>query len=213
MFATLLQRVIGKWVGWTAFPWGVRTALQIAEMLTVTAAVELAMTLPMAVYFHRITLFALPVNLLVLPLLLVLVPAALLTWAALILVPVVAPIPAAAAALLLHIGVGIVHLFGSFALGDWRIATPQLWQVAVFCALLALALVLASWDGLARRKAWAAQICIVMVAAALVAVTPYGIQHPHNALLMEAIDVGQGDSLLLITPDGKTLLEDGGGFG
>ena len=32
-------------------------------------------------------------------------------------------------------------------------------------------------------------------------------------MLMEAIDVGQGDSLLVITPDGKTLLVDGGGFG
>src|SRR5260370_36421887 len=42
---------------------------------------------------------------------------------------------------------------------------------------------------------------------------PRPIQHPHDALLMEAIDVGQGDSLLLITPDGKTLLVDGGGFG
>jgi competence protein ComEC len=32
-------------------------------------------------------------------------------------------------------------------------------------------------------------------------------------LFLEAIDVGQGDSLLVITPDGKTLLVDGGGFG
>ena len=39
------------------------------------------------------------------------------------------------------------------------------------------------------------------------------MQHPGGALLVEAIDVGQGDSLLLITPEGKTLLVDGGGFG
>jgi competence protein ComEC len=59
-----------------------------------------------------------------------------------------------------------------------------------------------------RRASWAA-----LILAALAAVVPRPIQHPNNALLMEAIDVGQGDSLLLITPDGKTLLIDGGGFG
>ena len=42
---------------------------------------------------------------------------------------------------------------------------------------------------------------------------PAPVDHPRDALLVEAIDVGQGDSLLLITPDGKTLLVDGGGFG
>ena len=45
-----------------------------SEKLVVTLVVELAMTLPMAIYFHRITLFALPVNLFILPLLLVLLP-------------------------------------------------------------------------------------------------------------------------------------------
>ena len=44
-------------------------------------------------------------------------------------------------------------------------------------------------------------------------VAPRPVQHQRDALLVEAIDVGQGDSLLLITPDGKTLLVDGGGFG
>jgi competence protein ComEC len=42
---------------------------------------------------------------------------------------------------------------------------------------------------------------------------PRAIEHPANALLFEAIDVGQGDSLLLISPEGKTLLIDGGGIG
>jgi competence protein ComEC len=53
----------------------------------------------------------------------------------------------------------------------------------------------------------------MLLLAAGAAVFPRPIQHPRNALLMEAIDVGQGDSLLLVTPDGKTLLVDGGGFG
>jgi competence protein ComEC len=213
MFATQLQRLAGKWIGWTIFPWAVSTTLRVAEMLTVTAIVELAMALPMAVYFHRVTLFALPVNLLTLPLLVILVPLAMLTWAALIAGPGIASIPAAATAPLLHIGVGIVHFFGAFPLGDWRIATPQAWQVAAFCAFLVLALALASWSRRRRGSAWIAHVWAAIVAAAFFAVVPRAIQHPPKALLMEAIDVGQGDSLLLITPDGKTLLEDGGGFG
>ncbi len=208
MIAKGLDRAVSRWTGWTAFPWCVRMALSVVEMLAVTAVVELAMALPMAVYFHRITLFALPVNLLILPLLLVMMPAALLTWAALLAGPGVAAIPGAAAALVLHFGVWLVRLFSSMRMGDLRIATPTLMQIAVFCLLLAVAMILAARGRWARRGAWAMMLC-----AAVVAVFPRTMEHPRNALLMEAIDVGQGDSLLLITPDGKTMLVDAGGFG
>jgi competence protein ComEC len=52
-----------------------------------------------------------------------------------------------------------------------------------------------------------------MVLAASIAIYPRPIEHPKSALLFEVIDVGQGDSLLLISPEGKTLLIDGGGYG
>ncbi|MGD0630204.1 MAG: ComEC/Rec2 family competence protein [Terracidiphilus sp.] len=193
---------------WRAIPFSVRFFLRVVELLVVSCVVELAMTLPMALYFHRITIFALPVNLFILPLLVFLMPAALLTLITALVWPAAAVVPAIFVALPLHFGTGLVHLFGSLAMGDFRIPAPLFGQSAVFCALIAAAIVLARGSRWQRREAWAA-----MILAALVAVAPRPIQHPRDALLMEAIDVGQGDSLLLITPNGKTLLIDGGGFG
>lgn len=208
MIAARLEAAFHRVIGRKIFPWLVRSALRICELVVVAVVVELAMTLPMAVYFHRITVFALPVNLLILPLLVVLMPAAVVTLVALLIWPALAIVPAAVVALLLHFGVGLVHLFGSLALGDFRIPAPLVWQAAVFCVLLAAAIVLARGGKWYRRSAWAA-----LIAAAFASVLPRALQHPRDALLVEAIDVGQGDSLLLITPDGKTLLVDGGGLG
>jgi competence protein ComEC len=208
MIAGRLQRAISTRVAWRLFPWCVRFGLRCVELLVVSCVVELALTLPMAVYFHRITIFALPVNIFILPLLAVLMPAALLTLLGLTIWTPLALGPAIAAAVFLHFGVWLVRLFGSFALGDFRIPAPLLWQSAVFCALLAAAMVLARGGATQRRLAW-----ITLALAAFAAVTPRPIDRPRGALLVEAIDVGQGDSLLLITPDGKTMLVDGGGFG
>jgi competence protein ComEC len=208
MIADRLQAAFNRRIAWKVFPWAVRSALRVYELVVVACVVELAMTLPMAIYFHRITIFALPVNLLILPLLLVLMPAALVTLLTLLVWPAAAVVPGAVTAAPLHFGVGLVHLFGSLAMGDFRIPGPLVWQSIAFCALLGVAILLARGGRWQRRAAW-----VSLAAAALAAVMPRPIQHPHDALLVEAIDVGQGDSLLLITPDGKTLLVDAGGFG
>jgi competence protein ComEC len=229
LVAERLERAGNSSIAWRIFPWSVRFVIRFAELVVVSCVVELAMALPMAVYFHRITIFALPVNLFILPLLAVLMPAALLMLLALVVWPAAAVVPAAVVALVLHCGVGLVHLFGSMALGDFRIPGPLVWQSAVFCGLLGVSILLArlslssssspnlsmSWPSSLssksrwlRRATWAA-----LVLAALTAVAPRPVDRPRGAMLMEAIDVGQGDSLLVITPDGKTLLVDGGGFG
>jgi len=213
MVAERLVRAGNRWIAWKLFPWTARFAIRVVELVVVSCVVELAMTMPMAVYFHRITIFALPVNLLILPLLAVLMPAALLTLFLLAVWPAAAVVPGAVTAIVLHAGVGLVHLFGSMALGDFRVPGPVVWQQATFWALLGGAIVLACgkvgghvrW---LRRGAWAA-----LTLAAVAAVIPRPIERPRGDLFLEAIDVGQGDSLLVITPDGKTLLVDGGGFG
>ena len=162
MMRTVAERLEGagnRAIAWRVFPWSVRFANRFAELVVVSCVVELAMTLPMAVYFHRITIFALPVNLLILPMLLVLMPAALLTMLMLVVWPAAAVIPAMVVALVMHIGVGLVHLFGSMTLGDFRIPNPLLWQSAAFCALLGAAIVLAH-ESLARGARWMRARCV-----------------------------------------------------
>lgn len=209
MFAVRLEALFGTIAAWRVFPWFVRVLLGSGELLVVTTIIELMMALPMALYFHRITLFALPVNLLILPLLVVLIPAALVTWLALFFSPILAVVPGAITAAMLHCGLGLVRLFGSHSFGDLRIPAPLAWQGTLFCIFLAVSIFLVRQGGTGMRRAGLA----ALAGMGVVAVLPRPVQHPRDAILMEAIDVGQGDSTLLITPDGKTLLVDGGGLG
>ena len=206
MYVERLRYLVGPRWGWR-LPFGIaRWGLRFAEAMIVALVVELAMVLPMAVYFHRITLLALPANLFGLPLLAFMLPLALLTFLLGCIHPALAVPSGAVTASLLHAISWLIHLFGNLAASSLRTPNPPIWSLFCFSA----AWVAALWMVRLSRK-WKVAALVAIFIASLLVLWPVPITHHRGAMEVTAIDVGQGDSLLIVTPDGHTLLVDAGG--
>jgi competence protein ComEC len=206
LISSHLQPFVGRWLAYTFPPGLVRLLLRICELLLVSGLIELAMSLPMAIYFHRVTALGLPVNLLVVPLIGLALPSALITFATLLVWPPLAIVPGTVTAALLHAINGIVHLFSGMAAGDIRIPDPGTLAIVAGILLIGLAV----WGARNSRFPVVFPIAALACSAACV-FYPRALAHHPGVLEVTAIDVGQGDSLLLISPEGKTLLIDAGG--
>jgi competence protein ComEC len=184
-----------------------RTILRLTELLLVSLIIEACMALPMAVYFHRATPFALPANLLAIPLVAILAPLAIFTFCASLISTWLATIPAAFTALALH-GVGwTITRLSHLRFADTRVPAPAPPVIAAIIAATAFA----CW-ALRKRSRWIAATGVITLALIpLATLWPEPPQLHPNTLEVTALDVGQGDSLLVVSPDGHTLLVDAGG--
>ena len=181
--------------------------LIVAQLLFTSTIIQLALALPMAWYFHRATTMALPANALMIPIASILLPSAVLAVVLSYLSHWLAYLPTLIAGYALDVLTGTVRLIGHLRLSEVRVPTPTL-AVSIAAALsVGLALLLA------RRRIFATIGVVALLASASgIVFFPRQPQWHPGVFEITAIDVGQGDSLLLITPQGKTLLLDSGGI-
>jgi len=90
---------------------------------------------------------------------------------------------------------------------SWRVPDPPVWLAAALAVSL---IVLALASG--RKIVWRSTAAVVLTFFVLLVWHPWPPDEQPNRLELTSIDVGQGDSLLLLFPEGTRMLVDGGGL-
>ena len=200
-----LSAVFGRWTyGLPAI--GLRIVLWLAELALVGLVAEMVMALPMALYFHRATIFALPANMLTIPIIGILAPLAVILFLISLISPLAATLPATATAALLHSIGWVIARVSRIHTADLRVPGPALWAALLAVAAWAFCL----W-AVRRSTAWTLAALIALPLGTVAALLPVRPLLSHGELEVTAIDVGQGDSLLVVSPQGRTMLVDAGG--
>jgi competence protein ComEC len=208
MIAGRLAKFVGKRLGLALPVVSLRVLIGLAELVFMSALMQAGLALLMAYHFHRATTMGMPANLAVIPLTELLMPAAAaavgIGWVSTTLAK-----PAVWVSSFALQGIaGTVHWLGGMRAADLRVAMPAL--PIIVATLVALSLAMA-----AVRRGRVLALSAAGLLACIAAWLAFVPAQPHlraGALEMTAIDVGQGDSLLLVTPEKKIMLVDAGGL-
>lgn len=186
-----------------------RISLYLWEMLVVSAILQVGMLPPLAYYFHRVTLAGPLANVPAVLLTGLIVPIGFVTLGAAIVCYSLARVLAAILSVLLVSLDGTVHWFAGWKAASYRIPGPPLLLIATFAAAVVLLSIAIRTH---RRRGQWATACVLLVLSGLIATYPFSPRLSGKDLEVTVLDVGQGDSLFVSFPDGRTMLIDGGGL-
>ncbi len=186
-----------------------RVALRLWELAILSVALQIGMLPLMAQDFHRVSFIAPLAN----------IPAVLLT-------AIIVPLGfASLAASTIWEGFGIalgrilgfliaalaasIHWFARLPSSSIRVPSPPSALLLGFLlAAVFLAVAILSDN---RRASWMG-FASVLVLGTLIVVYPFSARFQRGQLEVTVLDVGQGDSIFVAFPDGRTMLVDAGGL-
>lgn len=190
---------------------GLSLFFRVVEMLVLTLILQIGMLPMLARDFHRVTLSGPLANLIAVPLTGILVPLGFVTLIAGWMVPKLGLLLALPlrwlTTVLLHATAWIAH----FPRWSYRIPAPPLWLILLFftaALLLSISLRFSSSASLWLKRA---AFLSAIAAAILIATHPFVPSIHRGWLELNVLDVGQGDSLFLVSPAGHTILVDAAG--
>jgi len=190
---------------------GLSFTFRVWELLVITFALQLGMLPLMARDFHRIALSAPFVNLAAVPLTGIVVPLGFVTLASGLILPALGKLLAAPLGWLTGVLVHLVKWLAHFPRWSYRIPGPPLWLILLFFVTGFLLAAGFRVKYLMRRRIVFGLCSVWILGALTIATHPFGVRWAKGELELTVLDVGQGDSLFVVFPGGKTLLIDGGG--
>jgi len=209
----LTSPLTGRLAKWTQ-ELGAKTVsagLRVADLLILTFVLQLGMLPLMARDFHRVPLLGPIANLFAVPLTGVIVPLGFFSLGVASIWPGAASVIAHPLIWLVLLQQRIVSLLAGIPHGSYRIPGPPGWLIACFFSVAIVGVIWLRAEREERRWEFRGVALLLLLIAAVIAVYPFCPEVVPNKLEVTVLDVGQGDSILVVSPKGSTLLIDGGG--
>jgi competence protein ComEC len=213
-FRVELQWIVSRVALFVGDRWAQRFVLAITsfslrawELIFISVLMQMGLALPMAYYFHRATTLGVPANAVVVPLTQLMMPAAITAIISGYASVWLAKIPALMTTLAIETIAGSVRGIGMVHLADLRVPMPSILAIAFAAATMLLAM----WSSRRRRLVAVGGLVALMISSFWLTFHAAAPQFRPGVLEMTSIDVGEGDSALLVTPQSRTLLVDAGG--